>query len=100
MADQQARPAGQGARPIAGQQARPAGQGARPVAGQQARPAGQGARPVAPQSQRSVAPQVDRPTRPVQNGGNQDPGWKSKNFMSDDDEFEFEFLNWDGDEEQ
>jgi hypothetical protein len=47
-----------------------------------------------------VAPQVDRPTRPVQKEGNQDPGWKSKNFMSDDDEFEFEFLNWDGDEEQ
>ena len=25
--------------------------------------------------------------------------WKSKNFMADDDEFEFEFLNWDGEEE-
>ena len=99
-AGQGARPAGQSSRPVADQQARPAGQGARPVAGQQARPAGQGARPVAPQSQRSVAPQVDRPTRPVQKEGNQDPGWKSKNFMSDDDEFEFEFLNWDGDEEQ
>ena len=98
-AGQQARPAGQGARP-AGQQARPAGQSSRPVADQQARPAGQGARPVAPQSQRPVAPRVDRPTRPVQKEGNQDPGWKSKNFMSDDDEFEFEFLNWDGDEEQ
>lgn len=24
--------------------------------------------------------------------------WKSKNFIADDDEFEFEFLNWDGDE--
>ena len=91
-AGQQARPAGQSSRPVADQQARPAGQGARPVAGQQARPAGQTGRPV--------TPQVDRPTRPVQNGGNQDPGWKSKNFMSDDDEFEFEFLNWDGDEEQ
>ena len=91
-AGQQARPAGQSSRPVANQQARPAGQGARPVAGQQARPAGQTGRPV--------TPQVDRPTRPVQNGGNQDPGWKSKNFMSDDDEFEFEFLNWDGDEEQ
>ena len=101
------RPTGQGQRSVTGQQtrptgqgARPAGQGARPVAGQQARPAGQGARPVAPQSQRPVAPRVDRPTRPVQKEGNQDPGWKSKNFMSDDDEFEFEFLNWDGDEEQ
>ena len=91
-AGQQARPAGQSSRPVADQQARPAGQGASPVAGQQARPAGQTGRPV--------TPQVDRPTRPVQNGGNQDPGWKSKNFMSDDDEFEFEFLNWDGDEEQ
>ena len=107
VADQQARPAGQGVRPVAGQQARPAGQGVRPVAGQQARPAGQGVRPVAGQqarpagqSGRPVAPQVDRPARPVRNGGNQDPGWKSKNFMSDDDEFEFEFLNWDGDEEQ
>ena len=120
MAGQQARPAGQGARPAgqgarpagqgtrpAGQQARPAGQSSRPVADQQARPAGQGARPVAGQQARPagqtgrpVTPQVDRPARPVQNGGNQDPGWKSKNFMSDDDEFEFEFLNWDGDEEQ
>ena len=24
--------------------------------------------------------------------------FKAKNFMIDDDEFEFEFLNWDGDE--
>ena len=94
------RPTGQGQRSVTGQQTRPTGQGARPMAGQQARPAGQGARPVAPQSQRPVAPRVDRPTRPVQKEGNQDPGWKSKNFMSDDDEFEFEFLNWDGDEEQ
>ena len=28
----------------------------------------------------------------------QEQGWKSKNFMADDDEFEFEFLNWDGEE--
>ena len=28
-----------------------------------------------------------------------EPAWKSKNFMNDDDdEFEFEFLNWDGEE--
>ena len=69
-------------------------------AGQQASPAPQGSRPAAPQTGRP-APQVDRPVKPAQNNGNpQDPGWKSKNFMSDDDEFEFEFLNWDGDEEQ
>ena len=99
------KPAGQGGRPVqgqrpAGQQARPATQGARPTAPQDGRPAPQGTRPAAPQTGRP-APQVDRPVKPAQNNGNpQDPGWKSKNFMSDDDEFEFEFLNWDGDEEQ
>ena len=99
------KPAGQGGRPVqgqrpAGQQARPATQGARPAAPQTGRPAPQGTRPAAPQTGRP-APQVDRPVKPAQNNGNpQDPGWKSKNFMSDDDEFEFEFLNWDGDEEQ
>ena len=114
-----ARPAGQGVRP-AGQQVRPAApqegrptQQVRPAAPQGARPTTQQARPAAPQSARPTqqarpvapqngrpTPQVDRPVKPAQNGGNQDPGWKSKNFMSDDDEFEFEFLNWDGDEEQ
>ena len=99
------KPTGQGGRPVqgqrpAGQQARPATQGARPAAPQAGRPAPQGTRPAAPQTGRT-APQVDRPVKPAQNNGNpQDPGWKSKNFMSDDDEFEFEFLNWDGDEEQ
>ena len=118
VAPQGQRPAGQQARPVAPKEGRPAGQQTRPVAPQEGRPTGQqdrlvrptapGQRPVAPQGQRpSVpqtgrpAPQVDRPMKPAQNNGNsQDPGWKSKNFMSDDDEFEFEFLNWDGDEEQ
>ena len=101
-AGQQTRPAAQGTRLAAPQEGRPAGQAARPArpAEQQARPAAQGQRPAAPQTGRP-APQVDRPVKPAQNNGNpQDPGWKSKNFMSDDDEFEFEFLNWDGDEEQ
>ena len=99
-AGQQARPAPQGARPTAPQAGRPAPQGTRPAAPQTGRPAPQGTRPAAPQTGRP-APQVDRPVKPAQNNGNpQDPGWKSKNFMSDDDEFEFEFLNWDGDEEQ
>lgn len=99
------KPTGQGGRPVqgqrpAGQQARLATQGARPTAPQAGRPTPQGTRPAAPQTGRP-APQVDRPVKPAQNNGNpQDPGWKSKNFMSDDDEFEFEFLNWDGDEEQ
>ncbi len=94
----------QGARPAgAAQGARPAGavQGARPAAGAQgARSVGntqgapQGARPAGgAQSQRSAgAPQGQKQT------GSQ--GWKSRNFMSeDDDEFEFEFLNYEGDEE-
>ena len=99
-AGQQARPATQGARPTTPQAGRPAPQGTRPAAPQTGRPASQGTRPAAPQTGRP-APQVDRPVKPAQNNGNpQDPGWKSKNFMSDDDEFEFEFLNWDGDEEQ
>ena len=99
-AGQQARPVTQGARPTAPQAGRPAPQGTRPAAPQTGRPAPQGTRPAAPQTGRP-APQVDRPVKPAQNNGNpQDPGWKSKNFMSDDDEFEFEFLNWDGDEEQ
>lgn len=97
------RPAPQGERPI-GQTVRPAPQGGRSVTPGQGRPAPQGGRPMAPQSERP-APQagrpVARPTKPApQSEGNQDPGWKSKNFMSDDDEFEFEFLNWDGDEDQ
>lgn len=106
------RPAGQGTRPVSKQAARPVSQTARPAA-QAARPAAQAERPVgqqgrpvkpaAPQGGRP-APQVDRPVsrpaRPVQNGGEQDPGWKSKNFMSDDDEFEFEFLNWDNDDDK
>jgi uncharacterized protein YgiM (DUF1202 family) len=33
--------------------------------------------------------------RPQSNTGGQAPGWKSRNFMADDDEFEFEFLNMD-----
>ena len=99
-APQEGRPAAQGQRPQTPQTGRPAAQGQRPAAPQTGRPAAQGQRPTAPQTGRP-APQVDRPVKPAQNNGNpQDPGWKSKNFMSDDDEFEFEFLNWDGDEEQ
>ena len=98
------RPAPQGGRSVTPGQGRPAPQGGRPVTPGQGRPAPQGGRPTAPQSERP-APQagrpVARPTKPApQSEGNQDPGWKSKNFMSDDDEFEFEFLNWDGDEDQ
>lgn len=89
------RPAG--TRPEGG--AAPAQGGQRPVG---ARPAGArpegGAAPVQ-RGQRSAG------TRPGaaperETGGQQNPGWKSKNFMTDDDEFEFEFLNWDGEDDQ
>ncbi len=75
-------------------------QAARSTGGQTTRPAG--AQPQAAQSQGS-RPGSQRPqTGPVQGqGGNgQNVGWQSKNFMTDDDEFEFEFLNWDGSEEK
>ncbi len=111
----QARPTGtvQGSRPVS--QTRPAQtgqpQGGRPTG--QARPATT-AQGVKPASQTRPAqtgqPQGSRPTgqtRPakpakanpsgVNNAQNQ--AWKSKNFMQEDDEFEFEFLNWDGEEE-
>lgn len=105
------RPAGtaQGQRP---QGSRPAGapQGARPAGSQsqqpgasqgQQRPAAQGARSSgAPQGQQRPAAQGQRPqgNRPAQN--QQSPGWQSKNFMADEDEFEFEFLNYDGDDQK
>jgi len=69
-----------GVRP-AGQQ-RPNGGGAPTQGG--ARPAGQKRPNAAAPAQGKLAP---------------NPGWKSKNFMQDDDEFEFEFLNWDGEED-
>lgn len=60
------------------------GAAAQPGVSGQARPAGQSAA--------GQAKQADSSTKA-------EPDWKSKNFMSDDDdEFEFEFLNWDGEE--
>lgn len=97
----------------AGQQARPAGQQPRPT-GQQQRPAGTGTpqtvkvsdpaetrapKPVTPQ-QKPVTPQ-NKPAqqKPVENPNKQT--WQSKNFAAEeDDEFEFEFLNWDGNDEE
>ena len=55
--------------------------------GGQARPAG------APQN----GNQAKRPADDAQKG---QQSWQSKNFMADDDdEFEFEFLNYDGEDE-
>jgi len=114
----QGRPAGQsqGARPVG------AGQGRSAEQSQGVRPAGspQGARPAGePQGMRSVgeprgkrpadAPQGARPAQASQDNGQksqpknsqQAGGWQSKNFMADeDDEFEFEFLNYETDEQK
>ena len=101
----QGRPAGapQGQRP---QGARPAGapQGARPAgASQGARPAGapQGQRPAgAPQGQRPQGTPQAAQNQTSKNAG-QGQSWQSKNFMADDDdEFEFEFLSYENDDEK
>ena len=80
----------QGSRPAGTSQGQPrqAAQGQRPAGTSQGQPrqAAQGQRP-AQQSPKSGASQ-----------GQPNPGWQSKNFMADDDEFEFEFLNYEGDE--
>ena len=89
-----ARPAG--SRPAGAQPgARPAG--SRPAGAQPgARPASaqQGGRPAAARSAAAPKPEA-RPADKEKNG------WQAKNFMADDDdEFEFEFLNYDGEDEQ
>ena len=98
------RPAGApaGSRPAGAQGARPAGAatGSRPAGTQGTRPAGApaGSRPAGTQGTRPAAPQENRPAGAQQTA--KKPGWQSKNFMADDDdEFEFEFLNYDGEEE-
>lgn len=101
-----------GARPAASAQAgaggsRPAGT-ARPNGTRPAQPAG--ARP-APRAQegRAVSSEegsrlerqarADVETRSLERSTANVQAKKPRNFMSDDDEFEFEFLNWDGDGE-
>jgi len=96
-----------------GRPAQPAG--ARPAAGAQgSRPAGtvrpDGARPVPrPQAGRPASTadgsRLERQARADVEARNLERNTagaqpkKPRNFMSDDDEFEFEFLNWDGDGE-
>lgn len=108
----------QGSRPAGAQSQGTKPQGNRPAGGQSqgSRPAGaqpqgakpQGSRPAGAQPQ-TLKPPVAKPQAakpqgrpadaPKNTNAQQNPGWKSKNFMTDDDEFEFEFLNWDGEEE-
>ena len=95
------RPAGERpARPAGERPVRPAGERpARPAGERPVRPAGE--RPARPAGERPVRPSGERPTKPTAPQAKKPDGaWQSKNFMSDDDEFEFEFLNWDGDEEE
>ncbi len=74
---------------------------ARPAGGQQQRPAGAPA--SKPIQQRPAGAPVQKPAqpKPVQQKPAEKP-WNSKNFVADeeDDEFEFEFLNWDGNEDE
>lgn len=104
-------------------QGRPAAQGS---AGMQGRTAGQQSRGAEASQRLSEDSQLERagqntqegmasrnarqgmtqegavqPRKPVQpKQAEQNPAWKSKNFMNEeDDEFEFEFLNWDGDDQ-
>lgn len=89
----------QGGQPQGGQQARPGTP--KPQGGQQARPVGQktqGAPPVRPSAAPGTVPGGQPPRSQQERPAEQKQGWKSKNFMTDDDEFEFEFLNWDGDD--
>ena len=91
------RPAGQ--RPVSERPvgSRPVGErpvGSRPVETAENRPA-----PVPSSSlEREAAASVEK--RNLEKDTVDTKAWKSKNFMADDDEFEFEFLNWDGEEEK
>ncbi len=93
----QSRPAGNQNRPAGSQQRAQGGQ-SRP-AGNQNRPAGSQQRPQGGQSR--PAGNQNRPVNSQQHpktAAPSDAGWKAKNFMAEDDDFEFEFLNWDGEE--
>ncbi len=105
QASGQARPAQPGVRPAgsAGTQARPSGQarpaqsGTRPAgsAGTPSRQPGQASRPA--QSQADARPSGTRPQpKPAQEAGTQSN--RASSSVNDDDDFNFEFLNWDGDD--
>ena len=79
----------------------------KPVGGQQKtanpqqKPAGQApVKPAVPAPEKTVAPTPKTvEQKPAEEANKQT--WQSKNFAADDDdEFEFEFLNWDGSEEE
>lgn len=72
-------------------QSRPAGTQSR-AANSQSRPAGTQNRPVNSQP-RPAGTQNRNGAKP-----GKEAGWKPKNFMMEEDDMEFEFLNWDGEE--
>ncbi len=111
-AGQGQRPAGQGQRP-AGQGQRPAGQGQRP-AGQGQRPAGQGQRPAGAAPAGQQRPRPENGAHAAGNGRNVTPAqtrrpapgegaqgaakknempWKSKNFLNEDEDLDFSFID-------
>lgn len=76
--------------PVQGQRAVDPGQNQRPVgSGQRTRGAVQGQRPATVSQREAGNPNSQQPSQRVQ----------PKNFLEEDDEFEFEFLNYDGEEE-
>ncbi len=95
----QQRPAN-GQKPVSGQQ-RPANPQQKPVNNGQPKPVSQmTGKPEAPTQEKTVAPTPKTVAqKPAEDVNKQT--WQSKNFAADDeDEFEFEFLNWDGSEEE
>ena len=76
------------------------GQQNRPVGTEGARPAT--TRPSAPVHEGTLEKQArtDVETRKLEKEAADTQSHKVRNFMTDDDEFEFEFLNWDGNEEK
>jgi uncharacterized protein YgiM (DUF1202 family) len=92
------KPVGGGTRPIPGG-SKPMKQGQAPqVPGRTpTKPSAAASQPV--RTGEPIQTSVNRPApaqRTQPQTGQQSPNWKSRNFMADDDEFEFEFLNWDG----
>ena len=64
------------------------------------RPVRPGERPASSEERVERQARRDVENRNLERNNADSKAWKSKNFMTDDDEFEFEFLNWDGEEEK
>lgn len=102
--NQQTRAAGSAQTRAAGSaQTRPAGNGQTKPAGssQASRPAQTASKPAqttARPAQAAAKPAAQSAAKPTQQS-TQNAVRQPKNFMADDDEFEFEFLNWDGEED-